>query len=291
MIIVNIIGGLGNQMFQYAFYRNLKNKGFDVKLNLNEIKDYKLHNGYELDNIFDLEYDCVSEKTAVLYSDIKRDVFSRIRRKIFGKKESYIKENERESKFDTQGLDKNKNYYLKGYWYSFLNFEDSADLVKKDFCFSKLELNEQNKSILNEINKTNSVAIHIRRGDYIQDKKTYEILGRICDIEYYQKCISIMTEKIQDCSFFVFSNDIEWCKSNIKFPSKANYIDWNKKENSYIDMYLMSQCKHNIIPNSSFSWWGAFLNNNPQKVIIAPKNWTAIDESNGKRHPQNWICI
>ena len=129
-------------------------------------------------------------------------------------------------------------------------------------------MNEPNTQIFEKIEKTNTVSIHIRRGDYLKDKQR----NNICNVEYYKLAIEKIKTYIEHPSFFVFSDDINWCKENFQ-NEEFNFIDWNTGNNSFIDMQLMSNCKHNIIANSSFSWWAAWLNINSNKIIIGPMYW------------------
>ena len=121
---------------------------------------------------------------------------------------------------------------------------------------------------------SNSVSIHIRRGDYVADPTMYTSHGT-CDIDYYNRCVESLTEKVKDTSFFVFSDDPQWSRDSLKLQYPAIFVDHNDMEHGYEDMRLMSQCKHNIIANSSFSWWGAWLNNNENKIVLAPEKWFA----------------
>ena len=134
------------------------------------------------------------------------------------------------------------------------------------------ELLKQILEILNEIENSNSISIHIRRGDYMSPEN-YNMYGCIATPTYYKKAIKVIEEKVENPTFFVFSNDMDWVKKNIQINSRVFYIDINSGNGSYKDMQLMSNCKHNIIANSSFSWWGAWLNENKNKIVIAPKKW------------------
>jgi hypothetical protein len=140
------------------------------------------------------------------------------------------------------------------------------------------------ENYLKDINTTNSVSIHVRRGDYANHPN----IG-ILDISYYQKAVIYMTKYIENPIFYIFSNDIEWCKENFMFIDKKIIID--KTNNEIEDMILMKNCNHNIIANSSFSWWGAWLNNNDNKIVIAPKKWMAENPNNYKWVPDNWVEI
>ena len=138
------------------------------------------------------------------------------------------------------------------------------------------------------ISQTNSVSLHIRRGDYVSNQKTNQTHGT-CDLDYYQRCITEIEKEVENPYFFVFSDEIEWVKENLKINHPAEYVDQNTGDKSYEDMRLMSQCKHNVIANSSFSWWGAWLNSYPDKIVFAPKRWFASDKHNTKDLiPEGW---
>ena len=122
-----------------------------------------------------------------------------------------------------------------------------------------------------------AVSLHVRRGDYVSDPKTKAILG-VCSLDYYRAAIAHIAERIESPAFFVFSDDIAWAKANLEIPFPCEYVDHNQGQQSYNDMHLMSLCKHHIIANSSFSWWGAWLNPRKDKIVIAPENWFANNE-------------
>jgi hypothetical protein len=283
MIIVKVLGGLGNQMFQYAFYKSLKSSE-DKLLDIRDFNDYKLHNGFELDKIFELKSINYAEvKDIEKLFDCKRDIFSRIKRKIMGRKRTHIIEPYLH--FDEKYLNM-KNVYLDGYWQSEKYFKKSEKIIRKEFIFSRI-IEEQNIEILKEIEKTNSISIHIRRGDYLN----HTLYSDICSIEYYERAINYIKTNVENPVFFIFSNDIDWCKESFYFE-ESYFIDWNLGEKSFRDMQLMSSCKNNIIANSSFSWWGAWLNENPNKIIIAPNKWVNDGRVNiDDIVPEGWIRL
>jgi hypothetical protein len=180
-------------------------------------------------------------------------------------------------------------YFACGYWQSSKYFSDYEKEIREDFQFIK-PLDRKNLSVLKKIEKTSSASIHIRRGDYVSNSKINKVHGT-CSITYYRKAINHLKRKFPNSAFFVFSDDPNWVKENIKI-NNATYVDWNQGKNSYKDMQLMSRCKHNIIANSSFSWWGAWLNCNPKKIIIAPKIWfndPIAQEKSKELIPKTWI--
>lgn len=269
MIIVRVTGGLGNQMFQYAMYKSLEKKGKLVKLDSKSFYETKKeHNGYELERIFDIKPNKPTKEDLEKFDENNISTLFKIKRKLFGDKKFVYDTKEYVFNKDVYKL---KNSYLNGYWQSIKYFEGIENDIKKDFRF-KNQLDNKNLEILNEIENSNSISIHIRRGDYMSPEN-YNMYGCIATPTYYKKAIKVIEEKIENPTFFVFSNDMDWVKKNIQINSRVFYIDINSGNGSYKDMQLMSNCKHNIIANSSFSWWGAWLNENKNKIVVAPKKW------------------
>lgn len=241
MKIIKFQGGLGNQMFQYALYEKLKLLDKKVYGDLSFYKKRKQHNGYELENIFKID---IYKK----YNFIKEKVFQnkkimKILRKFY--KSKVINQND--VFYDENILE--KYLIFDRDWQSEKFFECIENKIRRNFTFPEI-IELENIEIKNKIDSTNSVAIHIRRGDYIENT----VLSRLAPIKYYEDVVDYIKNKIKNPTFFIFSDDIKWCKENLKIGKQVYYIDWNKGKNSYRDMQLMSLCKHNIIPNSSFSW-------------------------------------
>ena len=281
MKIVFLSGGLGNQMFQYAFYKQLSERCDDVKCDWGLLKNRNIHNGYELSRIFninDVECNPFSRFFArvLYYLRIlnKRRVLS-IVRGVFNCDVIMDKED--------LFVNNHRNLFILGYWQAerFLsqNFE---------FEFNDSLLNTRTKEIYRAIESCNSISIHIRRGDYLT-KGNIGIYGNISTIEYYKNAISKIREYVQNPKFYIFSNDVEWVKENIPLAD-AEYVSHNIGEESWQDMFLMSKCKHNIIANSTFSWWGAWLNKNDGKIVICPNKFTNTREKT-EIYPQNWIRV
>ena len=175
-----------------------------------------------------------------------------------------------------------------GFWQDHSYYDDYRDVLRKVFRF-KNDLNEKNQQLYDEIEMSDSsVGIHIRRGDYLNNKK---YMG-ICDVDYYSKGITYIKSKIHNPFFYIYSNDMEWCKQNIVpiiGENRLIYVDWNKGDNSYIDMQLMSRCKSLIIANSSFSWWAAYLNDR-DPLVISPQKWKN-NYCGFDFHLSNWITF
>jgi hypothetical protein len=278
MKIVKILGGLGNQMFQYAFFLSLKKKfpTEEIYVDLSSFKSYNLHNGLELGSVFELELPQakVGHLLKVTYP-IKNYTFSRIIRKIFPKLSTEYVE-PYDHKIDVSIFTDNGNKYYDGYWQNYFYFKDVEDLVRSKFSFKQplIGINLENFKSIRDNDK--SVSIHVRRGDYLKSK----YYRGICDIEYYSASIKYIIDNVNNPVFYVFSNDISWCREHFKpFIIKANFIfiNNNKGAYSYIDMQLMAACRINIIANSSFSWWAAWLNPHFNKLVIAPKKWINAD--------------
>ncbi|MEI9933483.1 MAG: alpha-1,2-fucosyltransferase [Ferruginibacter sp.] len=275
MVIVKLWGGLGNQLFQYALYLSYKEKGVKSKLDKSFFESVHEHNGYELEKVFGLHPDYASTSEKITAKAISKFFLKPFNHPYDEKKWGYGYYNERVANLHFG--------YLKGYWQTEKYFKAIEEKIKKQFIFPSLT-DEENITTLKKITATNSVSIHIRRGDYLHSNRDWAM-----NIDYYKNAIQLINQKIQDPYFFIFSDDMNWVKENIILENVV-FVDWNKKENSFIDMQLMSACKHNIIANSSFSWWGAWLNANPNKIVIAPDNWVDMQ---GTRDvlPEEWIQL
>lgn len=288
MIIVKLVGGIGNQMFQYALGRHLSLIS-NSPLILDKL--YYFRNNFRK---YELKFFNIKENNNLTFNSIlkinKFRIFNFLINRLKFKRFSmigYIKENN--LNFNPNVLKIRGDTYLDGYWMSEKYFLSIKDIIKGDFKI-KLEKNDENIAIVNKIISTNSVSIHIRRGDYISNIKTYNFHG-ICTLDYYYKAIELIKDYVINPTFFVFSDEPDWAKNNLKIKDIVYFID-NNLENSYKDIILMSLCKHNIIVNSSFSWWGAWLNDNPDKIVVSPKKW--FENSNIKVKdliPYKWIKI
>ncbi|MFC6102639.1 alpha-1,2-fucosyltransferase [Olivibacter domesticus] len=287
MKIIRFLGGLGNQMFQYAFYKALQYRFRNVKADLTGFSDYTLHNGFELERIFPIRLHSASNFEINLLDSRNREWKYRKLRKLLFINAGYFEELDLFN-YNEAILKDNSSKIYWGYWQHHRYFDEVTDELLADFKFNEPE-DLKNKTLLQEINANEeSVAIHVRRGDYLKDP----YLGGLVDVEYFEKGIALVRERLRNPKFYVFSDDITWCKQYLNLQESV-FIDWNKGNDSYRDMQLMSHCKHAIISNSSFSWWGAWLNRSPNKVIVVPKVWyrssNVLDTS--KMHPRIWIKI
>lgn len=289
MKVVKIIGGLGNQMFQYAFYKRLIKEypNEDIFVDTSLFKSYKLHNGLELENVFHLNLNIADNKNLRKVTRYTTNYkLSRIFRKFLPKKKTeYIEK--KDFIYDDEVLHLGGNFLLEGYWQNAKYFDCLKNEIRKDFSFNN-PLDSENKILKDKIQSCNSVSIHIRRGDYLK----LDLYKDICDFNYYNEAVEIIKEKVVNPVFYIFSNDLDWCKMNMPniLGDSSFYFVHNTGKMSYIDMQLMSECKHNIIANSSFSWWAAWLNLNSSKIIIAPKKWLNKDDI-GKPQLDSWILV
>lgn len=181
------------------------------------------------------------------------------------------------------------NIILDGYWQSYKYFEDYREDILKAFSFPD-QISIENQELLRQISDSGSISIHVRRGDYTT--KAGRNFHGLIPLTYYTKALTEIRKTANYPYLFIFSDDIEWCKRNVRYDLPTTYIDGNGPNNGVEDMRLMSACKHNIIANSSFSWWAAWLNNNPDKVVCAPKNWFKnTKDSIDDRLPPKWVRL
>jgi hypothetical protein len=288
MIVVKLMGGLGNQMFQYALGRKLSisNKvplKFDLTfLNDRTFKENFTYRDFEL-NKFNLEIE-YANKEEINYFQKQNNLFN-FYQYHFGLKKNnlYITEKNKFHNFEKLY----NNLYLDGFWQSELYFKDIRIVLLKDFQFKNI--NNENEKILDKIMSTNSISVHIRRGDYVNNKIINNYHGT-CPLEYYEESIKYFKERVIEPTFYFFSDDINWAKEAFGIQKNYVYIDINNNINNQLDMFLMSNCIYNIIANSSFSWWAAWLNQNSQKLTLAPKKWFEQNEPSNII-PENWIRI
>lgn len=265
LVVIQLSGGMGNQMFQYALYLQLKVLGKNVKID--DITEYEGRNARPIRlSVFDANYEVPTETQMKCLTDSYLDLASKIRRKLTGRKTAEYME--KSQLFDSKVLEMDRAY-LVGWWQSEKYFKDIKEDVRKAFTFKHIELSEKMQTYQNAMKNTNSVSVHIRRGDYLQVDEVY---GGICTEEYYEKAMEQMQKEILNCQFFIFTNDIPWVKEHMS-GENVTVVEGNDEDAGYIDMYLMTCCKHYILANSSFSWWGCYLNPSKEKKVIAPKIW------------------
>lgn len=297
MNIIRMSGGLGNQMFQYALYLKLCSMGKEVKFD--DINEYRDDNARPIMlSVFGIEIPRATWDEINYYIDGSMELAKRIRRFFFGRKVTqYIEEGFYDAKilsFD--------DMYIRGSFQSEKYFADIEQTIRQAYCFPSLDtmhlpekLYELTKELLGQIEKSMSVSIHMRRSDSRADEELYE---GICTGKYYEGAVGFIQERYPEAVFYIFSNEPKWVKSwvdhliegqkteNMSIEDvealhrKFIMVEANTEYTGYLDMQLMTRCRHNIISNSSFSWWGAWLNENPDKIVIAPDRWKNNVESN-----------
>ncbi len=266
--IISFKGGLGNQIFEYFFYqylRNNTNQKIYGYYNRDWLKD---HNGLEIQKVFDINLPKASNLSNFTVFIIRL----------------INKFNPQNSFTSNDGRLKLSAIYFDGWWQNKMFYKD----LDKSIGFKKIDLNETNSKLLDNILNSNSVSLHVRRGDYLQ-KKYVGKYGNVCTLSYYKKAIELIENSFENPVFFVFSDDIDWVKNNFILENKV-FVSENYGEKSFLDMYLMTFCKANIIANSSFSYWGALLNKSDNKVIY-PKKWYNSNDVVPNIFKSCWIGI
>ncbi len=297
MVIVQLIGGLGNQLFQYAFGKHM------AKLNKTELvlDTSAFHDSYKLHK-YSLQHFGISAKIADrhIVDEIKNypkpNKWQKAIQVFLGTPFIVIKE--KAFNFDEKVLKKynSKHIFVDGYWQTEKYFESIKEILYKEFQITTPQ-GEQDKSISEKIRNSNAISLHIRRADYT-NPETVEAHG-MCSLEYYQNAVEEVASEVENPTFFVFSDDIEWAEQHLKIAYPIIFVGHNDAEKNYEDLRLMSECQHNIIANSSFSWWGAWLNPNPNKIVVAPTQWFNPDSAWCKEMninqtdiiPNDWLRI
>ncbi|MFZ2303669.1 MAG: alpha-1,2-fucosyltransferase [Minisyncoccia bacterium] len=301
MIISKLTGGLGNQMFQYAFGLRLSKKNkLPYKIDIGEYKDAVADPVKGL-RVFSLSHFNISVRVASneeiqkfdLY--LKKPFFKKLLRFYTGKnsyfKRKYIIEPESNYfRFDSRILNYSikNDVYVEGFWQSEKYFNEIEDVIRKEFSF-KNEPDKINKKIIEDIQAENSVSIHIRHGD---NANKYAQAHGVLPIEYYHTAIEKLLVDVVNPIFYVFSDDPKWAEENLKLSHKTLYISHNGDEKNYEDLRLMTHCRHHIIGNSTFSWWGAWLGKKPNQIVFASKTYhTNVDISGSDFIPPNWHLV
>lgn len=294
MIITRLIGGLGNQMFQYAMARRIaKINNTKLKLDISGFKTIK--------NITLRDYSLRPFKIQESFANQKEvDYFKKFARRegggfkkffynlLIAKSSKYVKENK--FTFDEKFLNIGAGAYLDGRWASEKYFMDIRSIILKEFALKKAFSKKINQSILKKIRSTSSVSLHIRRGDFAYDKRTNKWHG-LCPLNYYYSSSEQIKKRVKNPYFFIFSDDIDWVKKNLKLKFPAIFASGKYSKRDYEDLTLMKNCQHHITANSTFSWWAAWLSKNGSKIVYTPKRWFNIKRDLNDFIPRSWIKI
>lgn len=296
MVIIELLSGLGNQLFQYAAGKTLSlEKKTPLKLDKTWFEldiEKTTPRNYGLDPYM-LQPDFASRKEIDYF--LKPDITSitgKIRTKLDSMKPNHKKLVYKEPYFhyDINFTKASSNIYLIGYWQSEKYFKSQEAQIRNDFRF-RFPLTGKNEHWEQLINSTNAISLHVRRTDMINNPDIVKTHGS-CGLDYYLEAANRISEGLEQPVFFIFSDDPEWCKANLHLSWPVHYIDNNQGDLAYIDMQLMSMCKHHVIANSSFSWWGAWLNTSNSKRVIAPKRWFADNtKDTSDLIPSDWMRI
>ena len=276
MVIVKLYGGLGNQMFQYAAGKSLSLRldtalFFDLGW-FDHVKKVRLatRRSYEL-NLFGIN----PKQMSML-------------ERLSLRKHPPIKFVEKSYGYQKTFKSLSGNIFLDGYWQSYKYFQDHGEEVADEFAFPGLNESSQ---ISDLINSTSSISLHIRRGDYATNSQVKKIHGLLSQ-SYYNDAVDVAQLGLKNPHLFIFSDEPDWVRNNMKFSIPSMVVSVKSETQAADEMHLMSLCKNNIIANSSFSWWAAWLNNNPNKVVVAPKKWfSSADADLNDRLPSEWKKI
>jgi hypothetical protein len=297
MNIILLDGGLGNQMSQYAFFVAKKMRHRSV-VSSYFLKRYSAHWGYELERAFGIADNAnlfvdaiVRYARKLLYCKDNRGEKYLVRPILFLSKclgFNLILENEN-YRYDSDLLERHRgiNVYVGG-WTTEKYFKDIELYIRRAFSFNLNNLNERTLSLLRRIDTCSSVSIHIRRGDFLL-LSNIETLGKVCSLDYVHRAVDYIKNIVDSPVFFIFSDDQEWVKANL-YLNDMVFVDWNTGYDSWQDMCLISRCKHNVNANSTFSWWGAWLNSNPQKIVIVPR-YFIYNRETPDVSPEQWVKL
>lgn len=272
--------GLGNQMFQFAYFRYLQSRGYaDLAIDMSA-PSLHLHNAQTVRSVFaninnsNIRFVPYAKGRLLhLWSDVLKKEFGR--------------NTETEAPL---GVIEYGKRWLRGYWQMAWPAEECREQLVHDFIFPPL-MDEKNVQLAQRIASTSSsVSLHIRRGDYVSN---FDVFGSCSTMEYYRQAIQYIEHRVHDAHYFIFSDDVSWVREN--FPlERCTIVEHNTGEHSYRDMQLMSMAAHAIVANSSFSWWGAWLaDRRDERIVVAPKRWfgDASDEFNERITPSDWVRI
>ncbi|MBD1393296.1 alpha-1,2-fucosyltransferase [Mucilaginibacter glaciei] len=294
MIISKVISGLGNQLFQYALARQIAIKNNDdLKLDISFYESQNLRN-YTL-NYYNIKAAIATrtdvEKVIGLYE--QTSPYARLHCTA----ERYLPKQYKRFYKEAQwwGYEPNVfkikgDVFLEGYWQHYKYFQNIQPQI-----FDELNLTNavgiNDYAIYRQVKQDErSVSLHIRRGDYLTDTDANKLMG-ILPLQYYRDAIGYISERLADPQFYIFSDDLDWARDNLTIDAPVNFVDIDNGKKDYIELAVMSACRHNILANSSFSWWGAFLNQNRDKIVISPRDWIKQPEINNRTYLQlpGWV--
>jgi hypothetical protein len=296
MVFSKIISGLGNQLFQYAIGRQISlNNNTDLRLDTSfyvhqNLRSYKL-------NKFNIKADIAAEKEVAEFLSpykslaLQAKIYRRLNKFIPKYKRRYFNE-AAWWEYEPDLFRVGNNTYLDGYWQHYKYFENLDKRIIEELTLKDKYPILAEQLLADVIENEYSVSLHIRRGDYISDINANKLMG-VLPISYYLQAMKMFKEKIKSPTFYVFSDDLTWASKSLREVGVIHLVDIANGEQEHLELDLMSKCRHNIIANSSFSWWGAFLNRNPKKIVVAPHKWVIPNDINAKIKLQfpSWVTI
>lgn len=290
MVIVQIRSGLGNQMFQYAFARQLALKnGVQLRLDASFYRNYPLRR-YELESLSITAKELGPSERIILRASSNRrfPALKKLAELVHGGGPLTFL-TDRQCGFDETANAARGNIYLQGFWQSWKYFADIRPLLLKEFTVS-LPSDSWNAAMTDQIQNSTSVCIHVRRGDYTENPDTASTFGA-CSLNYYLNAIAYIKERIPNPTFFVFSDDLNWVKEQLGNGANFKYMDHNRGLPPAHDLRLMHLCKHFILSNSTFGWWAAWLSESTGKIVVSPKNWYKANWTTLDLLPPGWITL
>jgi hypothetical protein len=285
MVIARLMGGLGNQMFQYAAARRIALKnGWPIKLDVSGFGSYR-RRAYALGH-FRIVEDFASPEDIRRLKRTRLGLF--LQRLAASARQTHVQE--RHFHFDPRVRDIRSGVYLAGYWQSDKYFADVADTIRAEFT-PRAPASGRNLGTLRLIESANSVSVHVRRGDYVSNPSAKRLHG-CCSPDYYRRALAEISNRVREPHFFVFSDDASWARENLAIDGPVVFVDHNGPGEAHEDLRLMSRCRHHVIANSTFGWWGAWLGAHPDQIVVAPKKWFASG-SNDTRDlfPDRWLQL
>lgn len=273
MVVTRLIGGLGNQLFQYAAGRRLAHaRGVALKQDPAGLDDpaYRTARTYALAPFALAQAFATPDEVATLTRP-RRGALARLLRRPASPPASYVRE--RHFHFDPAVLDLPDGVYLAGYWQSERYFADAADVIRSDLALRDPP-EGRNRALLDRIGACQAVSVHVRRGDFVTDPGIHAAHGA-CGADYYEKAAAHLADRVERPAFFVFSDEPDWARAHLKLPGPVEVVDHNGPGRAAEDLRLMAACRHHVIANSTFGWWGAWLDPRPDKRVVAPARWFA----------------
>lgn len=290
LIVVRLAGGLGNQMFQYAAGRALAlRRGASLQLDTSSYERDALRH-YELGS-FDLAASIAPAETVARLASKKKGAAGWLL-SLAGSAPSNTIPVYREPhfEFDPAVRDLTAPHALTGYWQSERYFSDAARTIRHEFTATE-PMEPENRVVAGDIEAVTAVSLHVRRGDYVTSTSANAVHGT-CSLDYYRMAIDHIKSRVATPHFFVFSDDPDWTRANLDCNAATTFVASNPATRGFRDMQLMSLCRHHIIANSSFSWWGAWLNPRPDKTVVAPARWFATSKNDtADLLPPSWIRV